>query len=52
MTNNYVQKISEGQIQKHDIIDQKVGDVLPKIVYDGEAPHDDSLKVFDELGMD
>ena len=47
-----MQKISERQIQKHDVLDQKVGDVLPKIVYDGEAPHGDSLKVFDDLGMD
>ncbi|XP_019860430.1 PREDICTED: uncharacterized protein LOC109588753 [Amphimedon queenslandica] len=45
-----IKKIEEGQILKNDIIDQNVGDVLPKIVYDQEDQHD-SLKVFDDLGM-
>ena len=46
-----MQIIFEGQIQKQEVIDQNVDDILPKIVYDSETPHDDSLEMFHDLGM-
>lgn len=49
----YEQKIDEDQEHtfKDKIIGLKVGQALPMVVYDNNEPSEDSMKVFDDLGM-
>jgi hypothetical protein len=52
ITEHVKQKLAEEKIIKADIIDLKVGDVLPMLVYGSKNKNSNNLhKVFDELGM-
>ena len=44
--------MDQEQVHKEDIINDTVREALPKLMYDKQDTYpDDSLKIFDDLGM-
>lgn len=47
-----MQRLDHEQLHKDDIINDTVGEALPKLLYDqDEVEPDDSMKSFDDFGM-